>query len=142
MPVRRVLIDAGPLVALLNVRDPQHDLCNRTVQRIDPPLLTCWPPLVEASYLLRADRRATERMMAMLQSDMIQLLTLGVDDLPGISGYLDRYADRGLQLADACLAHVAEREGLTTLFTLDRRDFAGLVLGDGRTLALLPDAGG
>ncbi len=140
-PLRRVLLDAGPLVALLNVNDPQHDLCDRVLKRIVPPMLTCWAPLVEAAYLLRADHRAITRMLGMVQTRTIQLLPISKDDLAGIGAYLARYVDRRLQLADACLARLAERERLVTLFTLDRRDFDTLVLLDGRSLTLVPERG-
>jgi hypothetical protein len=50
-----------------------------------------------------------------------------------------RYEDAGLQIADAVLAHLAERESIRTVFTLDRRDFAIIRLKRNRTLKLLPD---
>ena len=139
---RRVLVDAGPLVALLNPRDPAQRVCRSVASGIIGPFLTCWPALAEVAYLLRRDLVAVQELIRLITSQQVEVLPLAADDLPNVSRYLDRYADRGLQLADACLAHLAERERLDKLFTLDRRDFSGLILGDGRTLALLPDAGG
>ncbi len=49
-----------------------------------------------------------------------------------------RYESIGAQLADASLIHLAEREGIRTIFTLDRRDFSIYRLKDNRALTLLP----
>jgi hypothetical protein len=35
-----------------------------------------------------------------------------------------KYANRPMDLADASLLRVAEREGLRKIFTIDRKDFA------------------
>ena len=52
---------------------------------------------------------------------------------------MKRYEDAGLQFADAALAHLAERENIRTVFTLDRRDFSIIRLKRNRTLTLLPE---
>ncbi len=53
---------------------------------------------------------------------------------------MDRYASLGAQLADAALMYIAEREGINTVFTLDRRDFSVYRTTDGRALSILPQA--
>jgi predicted nucleic acid-binding protein len=62
-----------------------------------------------------------------------------VIDLPAIAAVMRRYEDAGLQLADAALTHLAEREGIRTVFTIDRRDFSIIRLKRNRTLRLIPD---
>ena len=52
---------------------------------------------------------------------------------------MKRYESSGLQLADAALAHLAEREDIRTVFTTDRRDFSIIRLKRNRTLRLIPD---
>jgi predicted nucleic acid-binding protein len=44
----------------------------------------------------------------------------------------------GIQLADASLVYLANREGIETMFTLDRRDFGALRLARGKKLRLIP----
>lgn len=58
--------------------------------------------------------------------------------LPGIAAILAKYAGLGIQLADASLVHLANREGIETMFTLDRRDFGVLRLAHGKKLRLIP----
>jgi predicted nucleic acid-binding protein len=47
------LCDTGPLVALFDKGDPHHARCVATLASLpDAPLLTTWPCLAEAMYLL------------------------------------------------------------------------------------------
>ena len=46
--IGRVILDAGPLVALLNRRDRHHSWARDQWARISPPLITCEAVLAEA----------------------------------------------------------------------------------------------
>ena len=69
----------------------------------------------------------------------VHALSLDAGDLPAIAGVMRRYDNIGLQFADAALAHLAERENIRTVFTIDRRDFSIIRLKRNRTLMLLPE---
>jgi predicted nucleic acid-binding protein len=53
----------------------------------------------------------------------VRLLTLDLVDIPRIRELMIKYADRPIDLADAALVRVAEREGIRKIFTVDRNDF-------------------
>ena len=55
-----------------------------------------------------------------------------------VAGFLVRYSSVGAQVADAALVYLAEREGIDTIFTLDRRDFSVYRTPRNRALRLLP----
>lgn len=133
-----MLLDTGPLVAILSASDEHHERCVRQLHEIDGPLLTCWPVLTEAAWLLRAYPRVLGILLSSLNSRPFQLATLDEADLPAISTILVRYKDLGIQLADACLVHLANRQGIDTVFTLDRRDFAVLRLARGKKFRIIP----
>ena len=59
--------------------------------------------------------------------------------VPWIIAFLERYATAEAQLADAALMYLAEREGIDTVFTLDRRDFSIYRTTDGRALTIIPE---
>jgi predicted nucleic acid-binding protein len=136
---RRVLLDTGPLVALLAESDAQHRRCLDTFAALSPPLLTCWPVLTEVAWLLRRQHRPLDRIAAARDAGMFELLPLDGDSLVAIAAIMRRYEDSGLQLADAALAYLADREGIGTVFTLDRRDFSIIRLKRNRALRLIPD---
>jgi predicted nucleic acid-binding protein len=86
-------------------------------------LVTVWPPLVEAVYLLGDLPKAQEALWEMLARGAVRLLTLDLVDIPRIRELMIKYADRPIDLADAALVRVAEREGIRKIFTVDRNDF-------------------
>jgi predicted nucleic acid-binding protein len=136
---RRILLDTGPLVAILVASDHRHRLCVETFATISPPLLTCWPVLTEAAWLLRKQYRPVDRLADAHTGGMFEFLPLEGDDLIEIAAIMRRYEDSGIQFADAALAHLAERENIHTVFTTDRRDFSILRLKRNRALRLIPD---
>jgi predicted nucleic acid-binding protein len=136
---RRILLDTGPLVALLNAADSRHRLCVDTFATLPPPLLTCWPVLTEAAWILRKQPRPMDRIADAHIAGMFEILSLQNGCLADIAAIMRRYEDAGLQLADAALTHLAERENIRTIFTLDRRDFSIIRLKRNRLLRLIPE---
>lgn len=135
----RILIDTGPMVALFSEQDEHHGRCSDALTALAPPLLTCWPVVTEAAWLLRKRPDALHKLFESFDGGLFALLTLDADDLPALAGLMRRYESAGLQFADAALAHLAEREGIRTVFTTDRRDFSIIRLKRNRALRLIPD---
>ncbi|MCE9547563.1 MAG: PIN domain-containing protein [Planctomycetia bacterium] len=133
-----VLVDTGPLVAILHRNDAHHAACVEALKSIAPPLLTCWPVLTEAAWLLRDSSKATEQLLSGAASGLLRLLPLEEDALPALSGLMRKYRRLGVQLADVALVHLAHRERINTIFTLDRRDFNVLRGSAGKPFRLLP----
>jgi uncharacterized protein len=48
-----VLLDTGPLVALINRREQFHKWVTNQFAQIEPPLLTCEAVVTEACFLLQ-----------------------------------------------------------------------------------------
>jgi predicted nucleic acid-binding protein len=134
-----VLLDTGPLVALLARNDSHHDLCVEAFDSLAPPLLTCWPVLTEAAWLLRKQPRPLDRIAEAHAAGLFTILALEGGALAEIARIMRRYEDTGLQLADAALIHLAERENIRTVFTLDRRDFSIVRLKRNRPLRIIPE---
>ena len=118
-----VLVDTGPLVALLDRSDPYHLTCQETLSSLDDSLVTVWPVVTETMYLLRAYWQAQEALWEMIEMGAVEILPLGIDDVPRMKQLMRKYRDLPMDLADAALVRVAEREQLRRIFTLDRRDF-------------------
>jgi predicted nucleic acid-binding protein len=138
--MRRVLVDAGPMVAILSRRDQYHRICVEALREMPGPLFTCWPVMTEAAWLLRRDWNAVQKLLNSMDTGFVALLTLGTNDAKPIASIMKKYRDIRIQLADAALVHLAARDGLDTIFTLDQRDFSVYRLPRGRTLRLLPIA--
>lgn len=133
-----ILVDAGPLVAFVDADDQHHAKCVAALKGVREPLATVWPPLTEALYLLADLPKAQDALWEMLQRGALQLLPLDSSDVPRIRELMRKYANRPMDLADAAVIRVAEREGLRRIFTVDRRDFAVYRLHNRVRPVLLP----
>ncbi len=118
----RVLVDTGPIVALLSEHDAHHERCRMALASLTPPLLTCWPVLAEAAWLLRKHPNAINALFKAFDAELFALLPLDAGDMPAIGMVMKRYQSAGVQLADAALVHLAEQQNIRTVFTIDRRD--------------------
>ena len=118
-----VLVDAGPLIALIHADDNHHERCVATLRSLDEPLGTVWPVFTEAMYLLNFSWKAQEALWEMLERGVVVLLPVENADLTRIRELMKKYRDLPMDLADAALVAVAEREKIRRVFTLDRRDF-------------------
>jgi predicted nucleic acid-binding protein len=118
-----ILVDTGPLVALIHEDDNEHRICKDTFLTFSEPLGTVWPVLTEALYLLNFSWEGQNALCEMIQVGAVEILPLGTDDVDRMRELMRKYRDLPMDLADAALVRVAERERLRRIFTLDRRDF-------------------
>jgi predicted nucleic acid-binding protein len=133
-----ILVDAGPLVALMDDDDQYHVPCLEVWRAIEEPVATVWPVLGEVMHFLSDDPTAQGGIWKMIERGAIALLPLGLSDIPRIRELMTKYADRPMDLADAALIHVAEREGIRKIFTVDKKDFAVYRLHGRTRPTLLP----
>jgi predicted nucleic acid-binding protein len=52
---------------------------------------------------------------------------------------MERYADRPMDFADATLVHLAHRERITTVFTVDFADFQTYRIAGRQRFRIIPD---
>lgn len=138
MPPNSVLIDSGPLVAILNVRDAHHDLCLAEAKRLRGTFCTSWSVVTESAHLLKHQADAVQKLLAWIRTSELVVLPLGADDITGLADILSRYADQGFDFADVSLMYLAEREAISTVFTIDRRHFPVFRSSRGMHLNLVP----
>jgi predicted nucleic acid-binding protein len=137
--MRRVLADTGPIVAILNRRDQYHRTCVEALRDLPGPLFTCWPVITEAAWLLRRDSLAVQQLLNSINTGFLELLPLTTVDAKPIASIVKKYRDIRIQLADATLVHLAARDGLDTIFTLDQRDFSVYRLPKRKSFRILPN---
>lgn len=132
-----ILTDAGPLIALLRADDAWHAACVEAARKLPRPMATVWPAFTEAMYVVTT-WRAQSALLQLLEEGALTLLPLGEEDVPRIRELMEQYRDTPMDLADAALVRVAERDRLTRIFTLDRRGFSAYRLKGGRRFRLVP----
>ncbi len=139
---RRVLVDTGPLVAILSRVDQHHAACVKALHQLPGPLFSCWPVITEAAWLLRSHPSAVQQLLKSCFSErpsgFLELLPLAGAEAGAIAEVMREYEDVRPQLADAALVYLAGREGIDTVFTLDRRDFGIYRSTSKRPLRIVP----
>lgn len=133
-----ILVDAGPLVALIHADDRHHARCREALKKIREPLGTVWPALTEAMYLLGFSSTAQDALWRLLERDAVKILSLDASDVPRMRELMRKYNDLPMDFADAALVRVAEREKIPRIFTIDRRDFEVYRPRGLRRFAILP----
>jgi uncharacterized protein len=118
------LCDAGPLVALVDTSDQHHANCALALSLLPPsPLVTTWPCLTEAMYLLgRGGGIAGQsKLWTFLQNGLVTLYLPAPDEWRRIQQLMNQYADMPLDMADASLISASERLGDRRMFSIDSR---------------------
>jgi uncharacterized protein len=131
------LIDTGGMLAVLDPRDPWHEHCLETVRQLRRPLVTSAAALTELFYLVRRERIDMEVAWTFLQSGAIMVGSIGDADFPHLHSLMSKYADLPMDFADATLVHLARRESIHTILTVDR-DFETYRIEGRRGFRVLP----
>lgn len=114
-----ILVDTGPLVALLNARDQHHEWARSTFATLAPPLLTCEAVIAETCHLLRRLHGGTGAVLTLIGNGVVQIPFELRSELQRVRTLLDRYASVPMSLADASLVRMAELDSRSRIVTLD-----------------------
>ena len=116
----KYIADAGALIALINQGDQHHAWALATLPHLPRPWLVCEAVLAEAAAM-------TGQPLALAHEVAAGELELAFNlerQLAPVMKLLARYADRHMDLADACVVRMSELYPRHTVVTVDRRDFA------------------
>jgi uncharacterized protein len=116
---RTALLDAGPLVALLDRRDKDHAWAVDQLARLRRPLHTCEAVIAEAFYLLRHLPPAQGAILEMLAEGVLTVSFHLREQPREVLALVRRYANVPMSLADGCLVRLSELLGGCVVFTLD-----------------------
>ena len=131
-----ILLDTGPLVALLDKDEEHYGWATSRMRGLTPPLMVCEAALTETCFLLKSHARARLQMRLWIQSGFVRHVALDEAAILRALALMERYANVPMSFADACLVALAESTPGARLFTLDR-DFLISRQHDDKSLALL-----
>lgn len=114
-----ILIDAGPLTALLNPNDEFHAWARGVTQQLQTPLLTSEPVLTEAFHLLRRDGCDADQLFELAEDGLLKVGLRFEDEQTSLRELMARYRNLPMSLADATLVRLSELHRDCHVFTLD-----------------------
>jgi len=116
---REVIVDTGPIVALLDARDRHHRWAVAQFADVEPPLLTCESVISEACFLLDQTKAGSASVFAMLLRQVIALRFRLDEQMNEVGTLRAKYADVPMSVADASLVRMAEQFNRSSVLTLD-----------------------
>lgn len=114
-----VIVDTGPIVALLDADDRYHSWAKSQFARFRPPLQTCEAVLTESCFLIARAGTDPNAVIQLVERGVLTVAPLFDSETHAITNLIRRYANVPMSLADACLVRLVELTPAATLFTLD-----------------------
>jgi predicted nucleic acid-binding protein len=136
-----LILDAAPLVALADAREPHLQVLLRIREEEEEGSLVLPAPVAaEVDYLLgaRFGEAARRAFLSDLAAGRYDVACLEAGDYRTVAELDARYADLGLGLADCSIMVLAERFGTRSLFSFDERHFRAVAPLQGGSFQLLP----
>ena len=116
--MKRVIMDAGPLVAWFCTGDSYHEWATRTLDGLPSGALVCEAVLAEVCHLVAKDGVRPSAVLRLVEQNDLVLIPLA-SEIADIRALLDRYADVRMDLGDACVVRLAELHPDATVCTTD-----------------------
>jgi uncharacterized protein len=115
-----VLLDTGPLVALLSENDANHERARKLFADCLPPLRCCEAVVAEACFLMRrVHAEGAAEVVALGRRGVYQVAISAAEHWTSIEALLRKYSNRPISLADACLIRCAEIHEEGRILTFD-----------------------
>ena len=132
------LIDSGAIVAMLDKTDPWHRLCQEAFRQLHLPLLTSEAVLTEVFHFVGQAQPKMENAWKFVRSGALVMGRIDHQELPQVHSLMSRYWDRPMDFADATLVHLAKRESISAILTIDHADFTTYRIDGKRQFKVLP----
>lgn len=110
-------------MAFFDASDAYHTLCIEALKGINEPIVTTWPVLTEAFYLLDFSWKAQDNLWEFMMRGGLEVLSLDVRLRARCRQFMREYRDLPMDLADGTLVVLAECKKIKKIFTLDHKDF-------------------
>lgn len=114
-----VIIDTGPLVALLNRRERLHGWTKDVLDTVEPPIFTCDPVLSEACFLLRDVDGGPDAVLELVTRGIVRTDFHVGAEVDSLRMLMKKFASVPMSLADACLVRMTELDPRSVVITLD-----------------------
>lgn len=117
--MRVVIADAGPLIAVLDRKDPHHVWAVETLRTARSALVTCDAVLTEATHVLRRGVGKFGALLELVERGVVQSAFELQPHVQRVRSLADRYASVPMSFADACLVRMTELHSDAVVWTLD-----------------------
>ena len=133
------IVDTGAILAIVARDQEWHEACLAALASVELPLLTTEAVLTEFFHLIAARNLNMNQAWRFVLSGAIAVHSIDDSDLPALHALMSQYKDRPMDFADATLVHLAARESLSLILTVDHDDFETYRIAGRKRFTILPD---
>lgn len=135
-----VLIDTSVLIALTSRKDKSHVSVRELMRETTEARIIAAPVLPELFYMLAStvNYQSAISVFTQLQSAAYRIVALTRPDMVRMREIMNQYQDAEFDFVDVSIMALAERLNITTVYTLDHRDFSIFRPRHSEFLTLLP----
>jgi predicted nucleic acid-binding protein len=135
-----IVVDTGVLLGAADADDADHDRCSAVLRDHRGELRVPAPVVVETAWQIETNLGppSEARFLRLVTGGELEVVELNLDDYRRCVELIETYTDMGLGLVDASVVAIAERLEVSTLATLNRRDFTVVRPGHVDAFELIP----
>lgn len=114
-----IIIDTGPIVALLNSKDKYHQNVLNFLKGHDGNFITTWSVITEATHLLRNSIQAQINLLEWIKRGGLTIFDIEKKDIERMISLTKKYKDLPMDLADCSLVILAEKRNIKDILSID-----------------------
>lgn len=117
--MQKILIDSGPLIALFDGSDKHHLKVVEFLKTFKGELVTSWSVITEVSHMLDFNLRVQIDFLKWVELGALTLYEISQNDIAHIRAMMEKYSDIPMDLADASLMYIADRQSIKNIISID-----------------------
>lgn len=117
--MQKTIIDSGPLIALFDKSDTYHQQVLEFLKEFRGELITSWSVMTEVSHMLDFNLQVQIDFLKWCEIGGVTIYDISQSDLADIRSMMEKYMDIPMDLADATLMYIANKEKITNIVSID-----------------------
>lgn len=117
--MQKTIIDSGPLIALFDRSDKYHKIVLDFIKSYQGKLITSWAVITEVSHMLDFNLQVQIDFLKWCEIGGIEVYTISQDEISNIRVMMEKYLDIPMDLADATLMYIANKENIKNIVSID-----------------------
>lgn len=114
-----IIVDSGPLIALFNKKDKYHVTILKYLKKFNGRLKTTWIVVSEVMHLLSFSVNVQLNFLEWIARGGLIVEDIKTEDIEYLIKRIKKYSDLPMDLADASLMCLAERENILQVLSID-----------------------
>lgn len=117
--MKKTLIDSGPIIALFDKSDKYHSKVLNFIKTFYGEFFTSWAVITEVSHMLDFNLQVQIDFLKWIELGGITLYDMPQDEIVNIRFMMEKYSDVPMDLADATLMYIANKENIKDIVSID-----------------------